>query len=235
MMNFVRKFSICGLQVQGQMNSTTCKIASSNIGSQKIMHSYLHRQWINTLKQSRFFSSSANRNIRKSSTNYYDILDVPVKATQKQIKDSYYSLSKKFHPDVNSSPEAIAKFQEISQAYEVLGTPSTRRMYDRGIYNPEYARRKREYTDHSESQFHQEKVFKKRQAAPTGRTEHYNYDEYYKMHYSEYKRRRDSARAAAAYQKQLRLLREENRGMNSVFEFCVIVSVVSILFYLIVG
>ena len=40
----------------------------------------------------------------------YDVLDVPHSATQAEIKDAYYELSLKYHPDVNKSLEAKPLF-----------------------------------------------------------------------------------------------------------------------------
>lgn len=49
------------------------------------------------------------------------MLSVPRNASQKDIKKAYYQLAKKYHPDTNKSdPEAIKKFQDVSEAYEVF-------------------------------------------------------------------------------------------------------------------
>ena len=42
----------------------------------------------------------------------------------------YFKKAKEFHPDVNKSDGAAAKFAEINEAYEVLGDDSKRRVYD---------------------------------------------------------------------------------------------------------
>ena len=48
------------------------------------------------------------------------------------FKTAYYDLSKKYHPDVNSpnDHDALKRFHEITEAYEVLGDAKTRRDYD---------------------------------------------------------------------------------------------------------
>lgn len=63
--------------------------------------------------------------------DFYDILDVPKGADEKQIKLSYRQLSKKYHPDKNPSPEAHEKFIEIGEAYEVLSDPDKKAKYDK--------------------------------------------------------------------------------------------------------
>ena len=53
--------------------------------------------------------------------DYYSILGVPRTATAADIKHSYYNLSKKLHPDHNTSDaQAHARFAELNQAYHVL-------------------------------------------------------------------------------------------------------------------
>lgn len=62
--------------------------------------------------------------------DYYKVLEVDKKASDEDIKKSYKKLAKKFHPDVNKSPEAEKKFKDISEAYNVLSDSEKRRKYD---------------------------------------------------------------------------------------------------------
>ena len=73
-----------------------------------------------------------------STKNYYEILEVSVNATTAEIKTAYRKLARKFHPDINKSPEAIEKFKEISTAYETLSNPVEREKYNilKGIFEP---------------------------------------------------------------------------------------------------
>lgn len=83
----------------------------------------------------REFSRSSNDNDK----TYYDVLNVPEDAEQADIKNSYYELSKLYHPDRNSNKKAdqnalvkSQKFREITEAYEVLGNKNAREEYNKG-------------------------------------------------------------------------------------------------------
>jgi len=63
--------------------------------------------------------------------DYYKVLGVPRNASGKDIKKAYYELAKKYHPDTNKGePTAAKKFQEASEAYEVLSDDSKRAEFD---------------------------------------------------------------------------------------------------------
>ena len=63
--------------------------------------------------------------------DYYKLLGVSRSADEKEIKTAYRRLARKFHPDVNPNDKAAeTKFKEISNAYEVLGDPEKRKLYD---------------------------------------------------------------------------------------------------------
>jgi len=63
--------------------------------------------------------------------DYYATLGVAKSATEKEIKQAYRRLARKHHPDVNPGDKsAEGRFKEVNEAYEVLGTPETRKKYD---------------------------------------------------------------------------------------------------------
>lgn len=69
--------------------------------------------------------------------SYYNILGVNEKSSKDEIKKAYRKLSLKTHPDKNEGdPDAIKKFQAISEAYETLGDDDKRKDYDRMTNNP---------------------------------------------------------------------------------------------------
>jgi molecular chaperone DnaJ len=64
--------------------------------------------------------------------DYYDILGVKKDASEKEVKQAYRRLARRYHPDVNPGDKsAEAKFKEINEAYEVLSDKDKRRKYDR--------------------------------------------------------------------------------------------------------
>ena len=63
--------------------------------------------------------------------DYYEVLGVAKDATADQIKSAYRKLAMKYHPDRNPGDDsAKEKFQEASEAYEVLSNPEKRQRYD---------------------------------------------------------------------------------------------------------
>jgi DnaJ-class molecular chaperone len=63
--------------------------------------------------------------------DYYSTLGVAKTATEKEIKQAFRKLARKFHPDVNPGDKsAETRFKEINEAYEVLGDPEKRKKYD---------------------------------------------------------------------------------------------------------
>mmetsp|Transcript_15887 Transcript_15887/g.20893 ORF Transcript_15887/g.20893 Transcript_15887/m.20893 type:complete len:226 (-) Transcript_15887:767-1444(-) len=66
--------------------------------------------------------------------DYYKILGLSKKASEKEIKSAYRKLALQWHPDrnPNNKEEAEEKFREIAQAYEVLSNTESRRQYDLG-------------------------------------------------------------------------------------------------------
>ena len=64
-------------------------------------------------------------------SEFYTLLGISRDASETDIKKAYRKLAMEYHPDRNSSPQAEARFKEITEAYEVLRNPQKRATYDR--------------------------------------------------------------------------------------------------------
>jgi DnaJ-class molecular chaperone len=74
--------------------------------------------------------------------DYYKILGVDKKANEKEIRQAYRKLARKYHPDVNPGDKSAEdKFKEINEANEVLSDPEKRKKYDElSTYYQQYGR-----------------------------------------------------------------------------------------------
>ena len=63
--------------------------------------------------------------------DYYEILGIKRDASEKEIKQAYRSLARKYHPDVNPGDKsAEGKFKEMNEAYQVLSDKEKRQKYN---------------------------------------------------------------------------------------------------------
>jgi len=64
--------------------------------------------------------------------NYYEALGVTEKSSADEVKKAYRTLAKQYHPDSTGGDKAKeSKFKTISVAYDVIGNPKRRELYDR--------------------------------------------------------------------------------------------------------
>jgi len=62
-------------------------------------------------------------------TDYYKVLGLTKKATDKDIKNMYYKLCYEYHPDRTGGMHQD-KFKEINNAYQVLSDEKKKKEYD---------------------------------------------------------------------------------------------------------
>ncbi|KNC83838.1 hypothetical protein SARC_03920 [Sphaeroforma arctica JP610] len=75
--------------------------------------------------------------------SYYETLGISDKATEKEIKDRYLALSRQLHPDLHmyhnfQGSRTTSQYDLVRSAYEVLGTPLSRRSYDQKLHDMRY-------------------------------------------------------------------------------------------------
>ncbi len=70
--------------------------------------------------------------------DYYELLGVPRKAAQKEIRQAYRRLARKYHPDLNPGDKSSEeKFKQVQEAYDVLSDAKKRQMYDQFGFDAE--------------------------------------------------------------------------------------------------
>ena len=113
---------------------------------------------------------------------------MPPTATQAEIKQSFYKLSIRYHPDKNKdSVKANEHFREITEAYSILSQYEQRRRYDKGLL--------RDFTPPPHG--HQQASHQPSTGMSTGgKKKIYDFDEFYKAHYGEALKREQRRRAA---------------------------------------
>jgi len=62
--------------------------------------------------------------------DYYRILGIAPNASVAEVRSAYRKGAAALHPDRNPSETAHALFQELQEAYDVLGHADKRRAYD---------------------------------------------------------------------------------------------------------
>jgi curved DNA-binding protein CbpA len=90
----------------------------------------------NTLKENKFYKINLKTMMDfDPSKDYYKILGIEQNATEKQIKESYFKLAKKHHPDVNDG-KTTEMFKEMTNAYDILSDKNKKKQYDeyRGMF-----------------------------------------------------------------------------------------------------
>src|SRR5262245_8560480 len=70
--------------------------------------------------------------------DFYEVLGVPRTASHADIQRAYRKLARKHHPDVSKAPDSEETFKQVSEAYDVLSDPDTRKRYD--AFGPDFRR-----------------------------------------------------------------------------------------------
>jgi DnaJ-class molecular chaperone len=72
-------------------------------------------------------------------SDLYGVLGLSINATKVELKDAYWAIAFKTHPDRNDTPEALSQFRNASYAYKILGkSEQTRSDYDSRYRTKQY-------------------------------------------------------------------------------------------------
>lgn len=89
--------------------------------------------------------------------DYYEILEVSPKASQEVIKQAYFALAKKYHPDIYPDKGyAVKKMAILNEAYAVLHDPEKRKIYDSQRRNGQYTSQTEHKAERSKNSFYQQ-------------------------------------------------------------------------------
>jgi DnaJ-class molecular chaperone len=71
--------------------------------------------------------------------DYYQVLGVSKTSSREEIQKAYRQLARKYHPDFNQNDPkgAKEKFQKVQEAFDVLGNPEKRQIYDQFGVSPD--------------------------------------------------------------------------------------------------
>src|SRR6185295_1612347 len=76
----------------------------------------------------------------RTATTHYEVLELPMSANATEIKDTYYAMARRYHPDrfhlkygKQVHAEISSAFARVTQAYETLTNPNARAGYDLAI------------------------------------------------------------------------------------------------------
>jgi curved DNA-binding protein len=84
--------------------------------------------------------------------DYYQTLGIPKTASDKEVKNAYRKLARKYHPDLNpNDAEANKKFQQLNEANEVLSDPEKRKKYDKYGENWQHGEEYEKYQQQQQS------------------------------------------------------------------------------------
>jgi molecular chaperone DnaJ len=95
------------------------------------------------------------------SENHYQTLEVKQTATQQEIKQSYRRLVKQFHPDTLAETADCEKIVSINTAYEVLGDPHRRHIYDRELKSDKFTSSRQHRQTEAQRQYQRDRETEK--------------------------------------------------------------------------
>lgn len=141
---------------------------------------------------------------------HYDTLHLSQDASPKEVKSSFYELSKKYHPDHNPEDKSARnRFHKINDAYTVLSNAERRRRYDRELQRPTGSStsrmsaaggrpasglsRRRTRPQGPPPSYRAPWRATSNENAYTAEAPHFNHSEHYRQHYAHERKRQEAA------------------------------------------
>jgi curved DNA-binding protein CbpA len=76
----------------------------------------------------------------RNAANYYEVIELPPTAQSSEIKEAYYAMARRYHPDryhlksgTKLHAEISSAFAQVTQAYETLTNANARSIYDQTL------------------------------------------------------------------------------------------------------
>ena len=93
--------------------------------------------------------------------NYYELLEDSQSASQEVIEKAYKTLTKKYHPDLQTTVDktyAEQKMKELNEAYDVISNPEKRTAYNQELekFEQEKLNQETTHTNNNENNFTQD-------------------------------------------------------------------------------
>ncbi len=95
------------------------------------LETHLRNLGVNTQLLFEEAKASTVKAAKWANKNYYELLGLAQGATSEEIKTSFRREAKKHHPDTADEKESPDAFSLITDAYEILNDPDSRKEYDR--------------------------------------------------------------------------------------------------------
>jgi|GEM_PF-1325925 len=129
---------ISGLRAEGRVsNGERLSTAGFKAGAAGAGNgSEVGAEKVSPQKREELIKAIAELHATLENRNHYEILGLDAGATQERVKEAYFLLAKKFHPDrarfldAEWREKAEQIFVRVSKAYEILSNPKTREIYD---------------------------------------------------------------------------------------------------------
>ncbi len=117
--------------------------------------------------------------------DYYKTLGIKKDSDEKEVKDAFKKLAKKWHPDTEGGSEE--KFKEINEAYEVLKDKTKRSRYDYLYSNMKNSTNANAFSDSKSQNFKQQKMY----------SNYSSFADFYKQKEQELREKSTTTRASA--------------------------------------